>query len=60
MTGMISACIDIGHARCIMTYDLLSNHQKAEANEDQVHFCKESLQIIGERYFKAYLQLLER
>lgn len=37
----------------IETEDLLSNNQK-NGNGDDVHFCRESSQILGKRYFEAY------
>ncbi len=38
------------------TEDLLSNNQKFN-NGDDSHFCRESLQILGKRYFDAYRRL---
>lgn len=40
----------------VETGDLLSNNQKF-GNGDDIHFCRESLQILGHRYFEAYCQL---
>lgn len=37
----------------VETSDLLSNNQKNE-NGDDIHFCRESLHILGARYFDAY------
>lgn len=37
----------------VETEDLLSNNQK-NGNGDDIHFCRESLQILGKRYFEAY------
>ena len=39
------------------TSDLPSNNQ-AFGNGDTIHFCHESLRILGERYFDAYQKLL--
>lgn len=36
--------------------DLLSNNEKT-GNGDDIHFCRESLHILGRRYFEAYLQM---
>ena len=35
------------------TSDLLSNSEK-NGDSDAIHFCRESLYILGERYFAAY------
>ena len=40
----------------VETEDLLSNNQK-NGNGDDIHFCRESLQILGKRYFEAYRRL---
>jgi len=37
----------------IPTQDLLSNNQKT-GDGDDIHFCRESLHILGHRYFTAY------
>lgn len=43
----------------VETDDLLSNNQKT-GNEDPYHFCRESLRILGERYFDEYVRLISR
>lgn len=40
----------------VETSDLLSNNQKT-GNGDVIHFCRESLHILGKRYFQAYANL---
>ena len=37
----------------VETSDLLSNNEKT-GNGDVIHFCRESLHILGKRYFEAY------
>lgn len=37
----------------VETSDLLSNNQKVQ-NGDDIHFCRESLYILGRRYFEKY------
>lgn len=40
----------------VETSDLLSNNQKI-ANGDDIHFCRESLHILGRRYFEKYCDI---
>ena len=42
--------------RVVETKELLSNNQKT-GNGDKIHFCRESLHLLGEKYFKAYLDI---
>ena len=37
--------------------DLLSNNEKT-GNGDDIHFCRESLHILGYRYFNAYQSII--
>ena len=39
--------------------DLLSNNEKT-GNGDDIHFCRESLHILGRRYFDAYQEIVSR
>ncbi|MBQ9714457.1 MAG: hypothetical protein IJV83_03960 [Clostridia bacterium] len=48
-----------GNARYVETADLLSNDQK-NGNGDDIHFCRESLHILGRRYFVAYQNILNK
>ena len=43
----------------IETADLPSNNQKT-GNGDGIHFCRESLHILGKRYFDAYKEIITR
>ncbi len=43
----------------VETSDLPSNDEKVR-NGDDIHFCRESLHILGHRYFDAYLKILNR
>jgi len=47
-----------GNGAFVQTSDLLSNNQKI-GNGDDIHFCRESLHILGRRYFTAYQALLK-
>ncbi|MGN1051942.1 MAG: sialate O-acetylesterase, partial [Candidatus Scatosoma sp.] len=40
----------------VPTDGLLSNNQKT-GNGDEIHFCRESLHILGERYYRAFAAL---
>lgn len=48
---------DMGGA-FVETSDLLSNNEKI-GNGDVIHFCRESLHILGERYFEAYKSIIK-
>jgi hypothetical protein len=45
-----------GNAGFVETSDLPSNNQKT-GNGDNIHFCRESLHVLGRRYFSAWKQL---
>lgn len=40
----------------VETEDLLSNNQKT-GDGDDIHFCRDSLQLLGHRYFNAYQKI---
>lgn len=42
----------------VETVGLLSNNQK-NGNGDDIHFCRESLHILGQRYFEKYMSIME-
>ena len=46
----------------VETDDLPTNHQKIGLNDlgDYVHFCRESLYIMGNRYFEAYRKITQK
>ena len=48
----------IKNAEFVETADLPSNNQKA-GNGDDIHFCRESLYILGRRYYEAFYELLK-
>ena len=52
-------CEKIGNAVVLETYDLSNNHEVI-GNEDTVHFSRPALQILGERYYKAYKQIVNK
>lgn len=46
-----------GKGGFVETSDLLSNDQK-HGNGDDIHFCRESLHILGRRYFAEYQRII--
>ena len=51
-------CADVKHAGFVTTENLPSNGMvSAGGVEDPIHFCRKSLYLLGERYFKVYQQL---
>ena len=56
--NMIKAVVkNCGNAGFVETSDLLSNNQKL-GNGDEVHFCREALYVLGERYFECYKKIV--
>lgn len=47
---------DLGNSAFVTTDDLLSNKEKV-GNNDDIHFCREGLWKLGERYFEKYREL---
>lgn len=50
-------CSGIGMGSFVETADLLSNDQKI-GNGDTIHFCRDALNTLGNRYFEAYKAML--
>ena len=48
-----------GNTGFVETLDLLSNDQKIN-NGDNIHFCREALHQLGNRYFKIFQKLKEK
>lgn len=48
----------LDNAGFVETSDLLSNNQKT-GNGDDIHFCRESLYILGDRYFRVYKTIIK-
>lgn len=51
------AVSESGKGGFVETSDLLSNDQKNK-NGDDIHFCRESLHILGRRYFAEYQRII--
>ena len=47
---------DIGNSAFVETKDLLSNNQMI-GDGDNIHFCRQALQVLGRRYFEAFKNL---
>ena len=56
---VIRAVADECGGAYVETLDLRSNNQKT-GNGDGIHFCRESLHILGKRYFDAYKEIISR
>lgn len=52
------ACINLGNAAFVETDGLISNDQKI-GNKDNIHFCRQSLFELGERYYDAFKSIIE-
>jgi hypothetical protein len=52
------ACANLGSSAFVETDGLLSNHQKIE-NKDIIHFCRQSLSDLGERYYEAFRSIVD-
>jgi len=57
ISGLISACIDLGNSRFVLTDNLTSNNQIL-GNGDILHFRRDALHKLGDRYFAAYYDLI--
>lgn len=53
----LQECCDELNGAFVETHDLLSNNQVLN-NGDDIHFCRESLHILGKRYFDAYMNIV--
>ena len=48
----------VGKARFVQTSDLPSNDEQTH-NGDDIHFCRQSLHVLGARYFAAYKEIFD-
>jgi hypothetical protein len=48
----------IGNAVFVETYGLQSNNQ-AVGNGDNIHFCREAIYTLGERYYEAFESIIQ-
>ena len=59
ITAVIRAVAEEAGGAYVETQDLRSNDQKT-GDGDTIHFCREDLQELGRRYFRAYIRLTEK
>jgi len=57
ITAIRDVCSDIGHATFVETDGLQSNAEKT-GNDDTIHFCREALNQLGHRYYKAFEEIV--
>lgn len=50
-------CCEVMQGVFVPTTGLLSNNQKI-GNGDDIHFCRESLHILGEKYYEAFTKIV--
>ncbi len=51
-------CADVGFAGTASSDGLLSNAQTIEGNPDDIHFCADSIEELGKRYFAIYKNII--
>jgi len=56
VTAIKDVCADIGHAAFVETDGLTSNSE-VTGNDDTIHFSREALYEMGNRYYDAYIQI---
>lgn len=59
MTASKKVCRDVENACFTDTQGLLSNNQKI-GNSDTIHFCKDAVYTIGQRYFENYINITRK
>ncbi len=56
LSATADVCEKLGHGKMVMARDLKSNNQ-AVGNGDDIHFCRDALVTLGERYFDAFCEI---
>jgi hypothetical protein len=56
LAATADVCKNLGNGALVIARDLPSNNQTI-GNGDDIHFCRESLRILGNRYFDAYTEI---
>ena len=56
-----NVCMDAGMAAFVESSGLRSNAQDANnnPNNDSIHFCRQALYELGERYYDAFAKIIE-
>lgn len=56
LSATSDVCEKLGNGKLVMARDLKSNNQVI-GNGDDIHFCRDALVTLGERYFDAYCEI---
>ncbi len=56
LSATADVCEKLGNSKLVMARDLKSNNQTV-GNGDDIHFCRDALSTLGERYFDAFKEL---
>ena len=56
ISAIKDVCTSIGNAKFVETSELLSNDQKV-GNGDTIHFCRDAINKLGEKYFDAFNEI---
>ena len=56
LSATADVCEKLGNSKLVMARDLKSNNQ-AIGNGDVIHFCRDALSTLGERYFDAFKEI---
>ncbi len=56
LSATADVCEKLGHGKMVMARDLKSNNQTV-GNGDDIHFCRDALVTLGERYFDAFCEI---
>ena len=57
-TATERVCSDIGHAAIVSSEGLCSNAQAVSWSSDVIHFCADSIEELGRRYFALYRSIV--
>ena len=56
LSATADVCKTLGNGKLVMARDLKSNNQTVN-NGDDIHFCRDALVTLGERYFDAFTEI---
>lgn len=56
LSATADVCTALGHGKTVFARDLKSNNQTI-GNGDDIHFCRDALVTLGERYFEAFAEI---
>ena len=52
-------CADIGNAKFVETDGMQSNLQKLGVGDDNIHFSREAIYLLGKKYYDAFCELMK-